>query len=168
MSDVVTTIKEYHWIWAPILTIVLNAFFVSGWGRRRIIWAWALGRKYGLEYLKKRRARLQQLHDSPREYCGWLLTGVLWVLALLGFQLALEGYMAGIYRFQPATLQLAANITLDVERCVMGLVVYTIAIGHVLDNRVLRRHFDRTVARMDDAIAKLEAKLAVHEGAAAA
>jgi len=90
------------------------------------------------------------------------------VLALLGFQLALEGYMAGSHRFKPAAVQQAAHITLDLVRFVMGMVVYTIAMNRLLDDRTLRRHFDRTMGKLDDAIGRLEAKLAVHERPAAA
>jgi hypothetical protein len=164
MSDVVTTIREYLWVGALISLVLstLSAWYGSGWGKRGALWTIALGRRRGLAYLKERRAWVQQLHDSDRAYYGWLLRAVLWVLALLGFHLGLEGFMTprptwSLYR------QDVQNISLTIVRFVVGIVIYTIAMNRLLDDRMLRRSFDCTVGKLDRAIATLEAKLAAQE-----
>jgi hypothetical protein len=160
MSDVFTTIRDNPWIlW--LIAFTLSVFLPSGWGTRGVIRTFALGRRRNLEYLKKRRDRLQELRDCNREYYGWLLAGVLWVLALLGFQLALEGYMA-IRPTWTLERQYVQSVSLTVVRFVMGIVIYTIALNRVLDDRSLRLHFDRTVGKLDRTIARLEAKQALH------
>jgi hypothetical protein len=75
--------------------------------------------------------------------------------------------MAGYDRLRPPQVQQAASVTLNLVRFVVGFAVYTIAIGRVLDNRKLRRHFDRTMAGLDRLIATLEAKQASHQSPAA-
>jgi hypothetical protein len=99
-GDVLTTIKEFYkehafffWLVSFIVT-TLGAYYGGGWGKRARIWAVVFGRTFALNYAKKQQAWLKQLHDCDREYYRWLLTGVLWVLALLGFQLALEAFLA--------------------------------------------------------------------------
>jgi len=57
-----------------VLILGVLALFVLGWHtlqayrgfKGEIIWLFVLGRRRGLEYLKQRRAWLQELHD-----CGW-------------------------------------------------------------------------------------------------
>jgi hypothetical protein len=80
---VVATIKDNPWI-LGLIFFILSVFLPSGWGTRGIIRTVLLTRRRGLEHLKRRRKQLQQLHDCNREYYGWLLSGVLWVLVLCG------------------------------------------------------------------------------------
>ena len=91
-ADVLTTIKEYVWI-AGLLGLIiglLNAYFGGGWGRKGIGWTFALTRARQLAILRKRRARMIELHESDRAYVGALLSGVLWVLFLLAIQVLVE------------------------------------------------------------------------------
>jgi hypothetical protein len=165
-GDVVTTIKEHAWILAVISLMLstLSAYFGSGWGRRGIAWTFALGRTRGLAHLKKRRASWQQLHDSDRTYYGWLLTGVLWVLTLLGMQLALEGFMAPVITWPPEQ-QHVQHVSLNIVRFGIGIAAYMIAVSRLFDNWSLRRRFERNMADLDRAIATLEAKQAAHQRA---
>src|SRR5262245_54042150 len=150
MSDVITIIKEfireYGWLLVLISLLLgtLAAFFGSGWAGRGIIWTFALSRRRKLRRLQRRRARLQQLHDSDREYYGWLLAGALWALALLTLAVVIESYIL---------------------RIVMSMAAYFPTIKRYMDYELLQ-DFDRTVARLDSAIAKLEAKQAVQRSAA--
>jgi hypothetical protein len=75
-GDVITTIKEYVWI-LGLIGFILSVFLPSGWGTRGITRTFALTQRRRLHDLRVRRERLQRLHDSDREYYGWLLTGVL-------------------------------------------------------------------------------------------
>jgi hypothetical protein len=157
MGDVVATIKEHAWLVGLILS-TLAALFGGGWAGKGIVWTVARRRKRELDRLKKRRAWLQQLHDCDRTYYGWLLGGVLWVLVLLGAQLALEGYVAPPVTWPPER-QHELDVQVKAARVVVGFIVYTIALNHVITDWLLRRRFDRTMARLERRIAKLEAKM---------
>jgi hypothetical protein len=126
-----------------------------------------LSRRRGLARLEKRRAWLQQLHDVHRVYYGWLLGGVLWVLAGLGMLLALEGSATPAVTLAPEQ-QHFQQVSLGIGRFAMGFAVYTMAFSRLLQDWYLRRDFDRMMARMDRAIARLEAKQALQPPAAAA
>src|SRR5262245_65898842 len=99
MSDVITIIKEfireYGWLLVLISLLLgtLAAFFGSGWAGRGIIWTFALSRRRKLRRLQRRRARLKQLHDSDREYYGWLLAGAVGAIGLLTLADVFESYL---------------------------------------------------------------------------
>jgi hypothetical protein len=165
MADVFTTIKEHAWIVGLILS-TSAAFFGSGWAGKGVVWTFALSHRGWVAGLKKQRARLQQLHDSDRAYYGWLLSSVLWVLALLGVQLVIEGYMAlGLTRLPEEQHKYHALI--NITRLGMGFAVYSIALNRLIQNWLRRRHFDRDIARLDRAIARLEVKQESHQPATA-
>jgi hypothetical protein len=167
-GDVVATIKEHGWILGLIglMLSTLSAFFGGGWAGRGITWTFAFTGRRRLYDLRVRRERLQRLHDSDREYYGWLLTGVLWVLILLGMQLGLEGFISLRPTWTVEQLYVQ-GVGHTIERFAMGITVYAIALSRLVEDRVLRRHFDRNIASLDRAIAILEAKQAVHQPAAA-
>jgi hypothetical protein len=140
--------------------------FGGGWAGKGIIWTFALGRTYGLKSRKKHQAWLKELHDSDRAYYGWLLRGVLWGLVLLGVQLAMEGYIAPRITWPPER-QHPYHVLINSARVVMGLAVYAIALNRVMGDWFLRRRFEHQMVRLDRSIARLEGKLAAHQGAAA-
>jgi hypothetical protein len=158
MADALTAIKDYVWIGALIglLLGILNAYFGGGWGSKGISWTFALTRARKLDHLRKRRERLIQLHESDREYYGWLLTGVLSVLALFAGQLVLEASLMGPYHFGSPEAQWRAGFVLASGRYLIGLVAYFGAVNRVQDYHALRR-FDRTIATLDRRIATLAA-----------
>jgi hypothetical protein len=162
-GDVITTIKEYVWIGALIglMIGILNAYFGSGWGRKGITWTFALTRTRKLRRLQGRRAWFQWLHDSDREYYGWLLSRIVWVLLMLAVVL-----MAGIVVTPPTPLAAQFGKTL----ChVAGIPACLVAFKCWVDYQRLRPlNFDYTMARLNYAIARLDAKQAVHQPAAAA
>jgi hypothetical protein len=162
-GDVITTIKDNPWL----IALILSIFLPSGWGTRGIFWTVLLGRTRRLAYLKRRRDWLQQLHDSDRAYYGWLLSGVLWALMLLGMQLAVEGLIP-LHPTWTVEQQYVQGVAHTIERLAMGFAVYSIAYFHLMEDRLLRQHFDRTVAGLDHLIATLEAKQAQHPPAVAA
>jgi hypothetical protein len=105
-----------------------------------------------LARLRKRREHLIQLHDSDREYHGWLLSGVLWVLALFAVALLFEGVSVR----DP----LVRSFVLNLGRYLVGLTAFMVALARLSDYRSLQ-HFDRTIAFLDRRIATLEAKTAL-------
>jgi hypothetical protein len=113
-------------------------------------WVFTSSRKRNLALLQKRRARLIQLHESDREYYGWLLSGILAVLILLALLLAIEGITA-----PPIEHELLVTLIRNFIRFVVGLWAFTIAAPRYLDYHELQ-HFDRILARLDRKIAKLE------------
>jgi hypothetical protein len=149
--------------------IVALTLFVLGWhtigayrgfkGEIRWLFAWSQTRQ--LDFLQKRRKRLQQLHDCNREYYGWLLSGVLSVLGLLAFQLVLEGLAFGPSRFGSSEKQVLVGFMVASGRFVMGLAAYVTAVNRIHDYRRLQ-HFNQTIATLDRLMAKLEAKQTVH------
>ncbi len=56
-----------------------------------ISWTLAWSRKRDLARLQRRRTYLTRLKECDRAYYGRLLSGMLWVLALLGLEMALQG-----------------------------------------------------------------------------
>ena len=157
-------VKEYG-IYVALFLAFVGAYVT--WVRKGMTWTFALTRTRKLKRLQERRARLKRLHDCNREYYGYLLTGVLWVLLLLGLQLGLEGFtsLRPTWTVEQVYVQGVAHA---IERFAMGLTVYVIALSHVVEDRILRRHFDRNMARLDGAIARLDAKQAQHQRPAAA
>jgi len=159
-GDVVTTVKEYQWLISLTLR-VLAAYFGSGWARRGIGWTFAVSRTRKLRRLRERQAWLQQLYDSDREYYGWLLSGMLWVLMLFGMLLMFEPVMVPHLYHSTLEQRLAGGLEI-LGRNTVGLLAYYIAGDRVGGYRALQ-HFDQTMARLDKAIATLEAKQALRQ-----
>jgi hypothetical protein len=149
------------WIGALIglMIGILNAYFGGGWGRRGITWTFALTRTRKLRRLQERRAWFQWLHDSDREYYGWLLSKVLWVLSMLAVVL-----VAGIVNTPPTPLVAKfAKILAHVAGILASLVAFECYVHYLR-----LQYFDYTMARLNYAIARLEAKQASRQPAAAA
>jgi hypothetical protein len=157
-AEVWTTIKEDM----PIVGLIglmlglLNACFGGGWGGRAIGWTFMLGRAQNLTSLQKRRDLLIRLHDSDREYYGWLLSGCLGALALFALEMMFEGLLAQRQVMSPHD-QLFYGSVLSALRYGLGLTAYLITCARLGGYRALQ-HFDRSIARLDQAMAKLEAK----------
>jgi hypothetical protein len=160
-GDVITTIKEYVWILALISLMLgsLSAYFGGGWGRKGITWTFTLTRTRKLRRLQERRAWFQRLHDSDREYYGWLLSNVLWVLGMLAvvFIVGTGG---------TSTTPLAAKVARTLS-AVAGILATLVAMECYV-NYLRLLNFDYTMARLNYAIARLETKLGAHQPAAAA
>jgi hypothetical protein len=124
----------------------------------------ALTRKRELAGLRKRRDLLVRLHESDRAYYGWLLSGILWALVVLGVQLMFEGSMGTPFYELPQERQLA-DVIRHVGRFGAGMIVYAIALHRVVRYRWLQR-FDRTIATLDRKIATLEAKMSLQTASA--
>jgi hypothetical protein len=147
--------------------IVVLTLFVLGWhtlgayrgfrGEIRSLFAWTQAQK--LAGLRKRRARLIRLQESDREYYGWLLSGVLSVLALFALALLYEVVLAPPTGSGPQA-DIVAHFLLSTVRFGLGWAAYWIAIGRWKDYRWLQR-FDRAMTRLDRAIAILETKTSV-------
>jgi hypothetical protein len=167
MSDaVITTIK---WVVALIGLIIgiLNAYFGGGWGRIGITWTFALSRRRKLRRLRARREWLQQLHDCNREYYGYLLSGVLWVLALLGLHLIMESAWI-LYPMVPLEQPGDQRELLMTARLGLGLGVFIIAVSRLSMYKFLLQNYDTAMGNLTRAIARMEAKQAGQQAAAAA
>jgi hypothetical protein len=155
-----------HDLLSPVVSGVLVALtlFVLGWhtigayrgfrGEIRSLFVWSGARN--LVMLQKRRDRLIRLHNSDREYYGWLLSCVLLVLALFAVVTVYEGLMT------PPTgwgrrADIEAHLLLGLVRYGMGCAAYWIAISRWRDYRALQR-FDHTMETLDRKIATLASK----------
>lgn len=166
IGDVFATIKEHAGILGLILG-TLAAFFGSGWAGRWIVWTFLLTRKQQLKSLRKQQARLKCLHDTGG-VSGWLLSGILWLLFLFGAQLTLEAIVAEqLTRSSPPGQAALLRTLLNAARYTVGFITMVVSINRLTWYRRLER-YDTVMARFDDAIARLEDKLGVHQGAAAA
>jgi hypothetical protein len=161
-SEHVQRVLEILKIVAMIGGLVATIRVCRGWFTGGL----ALTRKRKLKRLQKRRDHLELLHDSEREYYGWLLSGVLWVLWLLALQLAVEG-LTYPPKHWSLELQLVLAAVVNFMRTILGIVAYMVATTWLADYRALRR-FDRTMANLDRAIAKLEAKMSLQTAPAGA
>jgi hypothetical protein len=165
-GDVITTIREYVWI-LGLIGFILSVFLPSGWGTRGITRTFALSRTRKLRQLQERRARLQLLHGSDREYYGWLLYGVLGPLALLALSMAGGGLIPLLSMGPMSSLNLVLADLVNITRGISAMGAYLLAIKHCQDYQLLQ-HFDHTMAYLDQAIAKLEAKQGSRQPVAAA
>ena len=164
-GDIVTTIKEYLWIGGliGILLSVLNAYF--SWGRSGISRIFAVTRTRQLNSFRKLQARLKHLHDSDG-MCGWLLSGILWMLVLCAVELMLEATVAAHLRASALPGQVLVSPLIG-TRYIVGVIVMLIAVNRLTWYRRFE-NYDTTMANLDRAIARLEAKQAVQQPAAAA
>jgi hypothetical protein len=163
-ADVLTTIKEYVWIGLPIVSLMiglLNAYFGGGWGRKGIGWTFALTRAHQLAILRKRRARMIELHESAHAYVGALLSGVFWVLFLLAMQVLVECVFEALSINNPGWPPEAhtfARAVLIAERYCLSWAAGMIALARLQDYHIQQR-YDRAIAGIDRAIANIEAKM---------
>jgi hypothetical protein len=166
MSGVVATIGEYQGLISLLLSI-LAVFLASGWGTRGIIWIFALRRSQRLDALKKRRARLQQLHDCNRVYYGYLLSGVLWVLGLLGFHLIMESVWI-LYPMVPLEQPGGQRELIMTARLGLGLGVFYFAVSRLSMYKFLLQNYKPAMGNLTRAIDTLEAKQAGQQTAGVA
>lgn len=173
MSDVMTTITEYGPILGLIAFIlsVFSVFLASGWGTRGIIRTFAFSRTRKLKGLEKWRTRLEALHDpnSARAYYGHLLSGILWVLAVLAAAMTMDAQLGSLLnRPRPLSpeLQVGLNALRPALQYGSGLGACLIALSRLRDYREVQR-YDQTLAVIKRRIAKLKDKQAVHQPAAA-
>jgi hypothetical protein len=153
-----TAIKEYLWIVAILgfMFTVLNAF-IPGWGAKGVSRTFAVSRRRALRRLQQRREWLVQLKESDRAYYGWLLSAILWGLVIFAGAMMFHGLMH--YR---AAVNPQAKAVDDLFQALVqyggGMLAAFVAGSGVRTYRSLQA-FDQSMADLDCAIAKLEAKL---------
>jgi hypothetical protein len=147
-----------------LMLSILNAYFGGGWGRSGISWTFAVTRTRQLNSLRKLQARLKHLHDSDG-VCGWLLSGILWVLVLFAGELMLEATVASQLGESSLPVQVLVSPLIGTRYAVGGIAMVVAANRLNWYHRL--EHYDTTMAGLDRAITKLEAKQASHQSPAA-
>jgi hypothetical protein len=167
-GDVITTIHRYvkeYGIYVALFLAVVGAYYT--WAGRWITWTFALRSKRKLRRLQARRKWLQQLHDCNRVYYGYLLSGVLWVLALLGFHLIMESVWI-LYPMVPLEQPGGQRELIMTARLGLGLGVFYFAVSRLSMYMFLLQNYKPAMGNLTRAIDTLEAKQAGHQPAAAA
>jgi MFS family permease len=150
----------WQWlIFGSAIVAVLCGLFVF---RAGITWSFALSRPRALRRLQRRRDRLKRLKECNREYYDWLLSGILWVLAIFAGTMLLHalthylalGYQAAVNSQAKAVDDLCQFLVLYGG----GMLACVVAGSRTRTCRSLQA-FDQSMASLDRAIAKLEAKL---------
>jgi hypothetical protein len=132
------------WPWlifgSAIVAVVCGPFIF----RAGITWSFALSRQRQLASLQKRRGHLIRLKECNREYYGWLLSSILWMLAIFAGTMLLYGSIA--------ILPFGAGLA----HYVGGFVALWFASVRLGDYRALQ-NYPKVIERLDRTIAKLEA-----------
>jgi hypothetical protein len=151
----------------PIIQLQKSSLECVLWrrlGRSGISWTFAVTRTRQLNSFRKLQARLKHLHDSDG-VCGWLLSGILWVLVLLAGELMLEAIVASQLGGPSLPVQGLVSLLIG-PRYIVGGIAMGVAVNRLNWYRRLE-HYDTTMAALDRAITNLEAKQASHQPGAA-
>ena len=155
--------EPFTWgnIWQGV--VIISTIYAAIQAVQALKWPVRMGFTWGLTqslaHLQKQRARLVRLQGSDREFYGWMLSGILWGVALFAAALMLESLMVIPPASSPLS-QYVAMALVKVGRYTLGWFAGRIAMKRLGDYRALQR-FDTTIANLDRDIAKLEAKLSL-------
>jgi hypothetical protein len=152
----------WYILWVPGVIYGAMKSMQAFWGAMMyptISWSSTRRQARRLDWLHKQRDQLERLKKSDREYYGYLLSGVLWVLVLFAGLLMVQGIMTpALFRSPPEQQLMSVNLAF--LRYVAGFIAGGVALNRLTWYRSLQE-YETTRANLDHRIERLEAKISL-------